>query len=111
MSVQTPLHNLFANSHWKLEREPDIVGAVARLSREHFPAVFCQATDWRRVVPAVASLDHPPAVIALAQESSQDDWMQAIANNVYVLDAKHLAAPELFSLLNHTWRVCNKTTL
>jgi hypothetical protein len=109
IAAHTPLLNLFATSHWTLQREPDLIAALERLSREHFPAVFCQAAEWKRIAPAMASLDRPPVVIALAESRATDEWMQAIASHVYLLDAKHLAAPELFSLLNHAWRVSNKT--
>jgi len=102
---------MFARSHWKLEREPSLPAALERLSRERFPAVFCGASEWKRVFDAVSRLDHPPMVIALSDDRADEDWLQAVTSHVYVLDTKRLAPPELFSLLSHAWRVCTQTGL
>jgi len=113
-SVQASLQNLFARSHWKLEGESSVADAVERLVHDHFPAVFCSAADWKRILSAISALPHPPIVIALAvdrDKEAREDWLQAITSHVYVLDANRLAAPELFSLLNHAWRLCNQTGL
>ena len=110
-SVEAPLQNLFARSHWKLEREPSLAAAVERLAQDRFPAVFCGASEWQRVLAAMSDIAHPPTVIALTENRDKEDWLQAITSNVYVLDVNGLAAPELFSLLNHAWRLCNQTGL
>ena len=110
-SVQAPLQNLFACSSWTLEQEPNLNAGMERLTREHFPAVFCSDADWRRILSAVSVLERPPIVIALAEDRAKEDWLQAITSHVYVLDANRLAAPELFSLLNHAWRLCNQAGL
>ena len=106
--VQTPLQNLFACSTWTLEREATVNAGIERLTRERFPAVLCGAQDWKLIVSAVSALDRPPIVIALSEDRGKEDWLQAITSHVYVLDANRLAAPELFSLLNHAWRLCNR---
>jgi hypothetical protein len=110
-TANAPLQNLFARSQWLLESEPTLAAALTRLSQERFPAVFCSAADWRKTLAAVNTLQYPPIVIALSWNRGNDDWLQAITSQVYVLDANRLAAPEVFSLLNHAWRVCNQTGL
>lgn len=110
-SVQTPLQNLFACSTWSLEHEATVNDGIERLSRERFPAVICGGTDWKRLLSALSALDRPPVVIALSEDRDREDWLQAITSHVYVLDANRLAAPELFSLLNHAWRLCNRPGL
>jgi hypothetical protein len=110
-SVNPSLQNLFARSHWTLVSEASVATAVARLSQERFPAVFCNAAEWQKTLEAVSTLQNPPIVIALSGHRADDEWLQAITKDVYVLDANHLAAPEIFSLLNHAWRVCNQTGL
>jgi hypothetical protein len=110
-NLQTPLQNMFARSHWKLERESNLADAMERLAREHFPAVFCSSPDWKQVVDAVSRLDHPPMVIALSDDRAGSDWLLAVTSHVYVLDARRLAAPELFSLLSHAWHMSSHVGL
>lgn len=110
-NLQAPLQNMFARSHWKLEREPNLEAALERLAQERFPAVFCSASEWKKVVDAVSPLDRPPTVIALSDDIAEEDWLQAVSSHVYLLDLKKLAAPEIFSLLSHAWRISSQTGL
>jgi hypothetical protein len=110
-SVKVSLQNLFACSNWKLAHEVTLNRGIERLTQERFPAVICGAADWKPILDEVSELERPPVVIALSQDCAKDDWMRAIASHVYVLDANHLTAPELFSLLNHAWRLCNRPGL
>jgi hypothetical protein len=110
-NLQAPLENMFARSHWKLEREANLASALERLATERFPAVLCCAAEWKKVVDAVARLDHPPMVIALSDEWADEDWLQALTSHVYVLDMKRLSAPEVFSLLSHAWRIASSSGL
>ena len=108
VSVHTPLERLFARSHWILERQSTLTEGVERLRQESFPAVFCQFDDYRPVARAIASLKRPPLLFALSVEDSGDnDWIEALAHNVYKMTVSGLAPSRLFPLLNHAWRSCN----
>lgn len=107
-AVQTHLERLFARSHWVLEKQPTLNEGVERLRQETFPAVFCHLDDCRLVARAIAGLKQPPLVIALSPEESEaDEWIEALAHNVYKMTADGLAPSRLFPLLNHAWRSCN----
>ena len=109
VAVQTPLERLFARSHWILERQSTLNEGVERLRQERFPAVFCQADDCRLVARAIARLKRPPLIFALSSEDTEeDDWIEAVAHNVYRMTAGGLAPSRLFALLNHAWRRCNE---
>jgi hypothetical protein len=107
-----PLHalDIFAGSHWSLEREATSRAAAERLAHERFAAVLCPASDWREVAETVGFLNPSPVIIALSNDPPGDDWLDAIAKHVYFLDLRQLSAPELFPLLNHAWRTCNRSS-
>ena len=113
-NLEAPLHNMFARSQWKLEREADLDSALKRLARERFPVVFCNGSEWKEVVAGLARVDHPPMapmVIALSDDPTNEDWLQAVTSHVCMLETKRLAAPELFSLLSHAWRISSASAL
>lgn len=102
---------MFARSQWKLEREADLESALERLAQERFPVVFCNGSEWKKVVEGLARVDHPPMVIALSDNPSNEDWLQAVTSHVCMLETKRLAAPEIFSLLSHAWRISSASAL
>ncbi len=107
-----PLGNLFARSHWALEHEPDLHQLNGRLHREPCAAVLCNSDEWKQVVAALESLPAGPharpLVIALSENLAPEDWLRAVENQVHVIDSKQFSPPQLFSVLNHAWRVRNE---
>lgn len=105
--LSAELERFFSSSHWSLDFAPSLAVAIRRLAVERYTAVLCTTEDWRRTAAAVEQLPHPPIVIALS-ESGTESGVQAIAKDVYSFDLQRLSAPELFSFLNHAWRIRNE---
>ncbi len=101
------VQNLFAQSHWTLEREPGLASAIRRLASESFPAVICDIADWKRTAAALQALERPPILIALSNEVCHTEGVHAMAPNVFCVHTNHTATREIFSLLNHAWRMRN----
>jgi hypothetical protein len=102
------LRNLLLSSHWNFEQTSDIEHAADRLSNGDVPVVLCGANGWREVVAGASRMSHPPQVLVFDEKPDDREWRDAIASGACYVDARHLDAPRLFSLLNHAWRVWNR---
>jgi len=86
----------------------DFEDAAERLSISNYPVVLCGADRWREVVAGASRASHPPQVLVFDEKPTDCEWRDAITEGASYVDARHLSAPHLFTLLNHAWRVWNR---
>ncbi|GEM_PF-5087220 len=86
----------------------DFEHAAERFAKSNVPVVLCGADQWREVLSGANRAPHPPQVLVFDEHPSDREWRDAIAAGACYVDARHLNAPHLFSLLNHAWRVWNR---
>jgi len=101
------MKDLLRHSRWSLEWREDPESALPLLDRMPVQAVVCDA-EWASVALGTRWLRHPPVVIALDENPSDEHCLNALSNDALYVDARRLTPQKLFPLLSHAWQVWNE---